>query len=424
KNKAEAEAALLKAQPSFPNMEQLNELLHLAKCHTSILLNVTQAKCQKLEIKVFLQQAKLALCSSQPEREHIKKDKGKKAISLKDAKECTKENRGRGKAEAAKHESEIRKEELTNLLGSEVVNKKGPITLKVYREDDSSEIVPEFKANDLHLYTTKAELGIDLDRPLSEQDPLDRLNDLTNKKRNHANDIHDFFRANNRLKSSVQYKGHPAGTVLNEHVLASLASALQVLRRSRSIFTSVYVVVQTLKKDSWKELQFSLFKFEGDNTLIVIQPPCYSASKALSSPEFWARLDVVVLQWIYNTISSDLLHTILQPNATAKNNCYDGVIVILQQSDTLPPFYEACSRLIIKETHKTKQVVNAATNAGTAILSTTYQAKAQSGGSTNLKSPSSPGFSSNNHGGRGGGRNNRGERGGRGRGNGNYNHNY
>ncbi|GJV26375.1 hypothetical protein Tco_1379070 [Tanacetum coccineum] len=53
-----------------------------------------------------------------------------------------------------------------------------------------------------YLRTTKAEVGIDLDRPLSEQDPLDRLNDLGNKKGKHADDIHDFFRANKRLKSS------------------------------------------------------------------------------------------------------------------------------------------------------------------------------------------------------------------------------
>ncbi|GJS18223.1 hypothetical protein Tco_0412695 [Tanacetum coccineum] len=93
----------------------------------------------------------------------------------------------------------------------------------VYKEDDTSEIIHEFKASDLHhgewrevvkacpnkkgkgclsvykqiqermdyLCTTKAELGIDLDRP------------LTNK----------------MLKLSVQYEDHLAGTVLNEPVL-------------------------------------------------------------------------------------------------------------------------------------------------------------------------------------------------------------
>ncbi|GKF06276.1 hypothetical protein Tco_0036944 [Tanacetum coccineum] len=87
------------------------------------------------------------------------------------------------KAEAAKREGKIRKKELIDLLGPDVVNKyyndklqydryydkmlnrraksriancdiltrKGPITLKVYREDDISEIIPNFKASDLHL---------------------------------------------------------------------------------------------------------------------------------------------------------------------------------------------------------------------------------------------------------------------------------
>ncbi|GJY82288.1 hypothetical protein Tco_0495664 [Tanacetum coccineum] len=39
------------------------------------------------------------------------------------------------------------------------------------------------------------------------------------KKRKHADDIHDYFKANKRLKSSVQYEDHLPGTVLNEPVL-------------------------------------------------------------------------------------------------------------------------------------------------------------------------------------------------------------
>ncbi|KAD4386050.1 hypothetical protein E3N88_26219 [Mikania micrantha] len=34
-------------------------------------------------------------------------------------------------------------------------------------------------------------------------------------------------------------------------------------------------------------------------------------------PAIWSRLDAIVLQWIYSTISNDLLHTILKPNSTA-----------------------------------------------------------------------------------------------------------
>ncbi|GJU75183.1 hypothetical protein Tco_1272253 [Tanacetum coccineum] len=169
--------------------------------------------------------------SSQPKGKHIKEDKGKKALSSEEAeKESTKsgsddetkympssmvksskkkelkkfnfvtesrehvhltkeqisaqkEIEEEAKAKAARREGEIRKEELIDLLGLEVVNKyyndklqcdkycdkmlnrraasritncdvltrKGPITLKVYREDGTSEIIPNFKASDLHL---------------------------------------------------------------------------------------------------------------------------------------------------------------------------------------------------------------------------------------------------------------------------------
>ncbi|GJX62044.1 hypothetical protein Tco_0294944 [Tanacetum coccineum] len=146
------------------------------------------------------------------------------------------------KAEAARREGEMRKEELIDLLGPEVVKKyyndklqydkycdkmlnrraksritncdiltrNGLITLKVYREDDTSEIILEFKASDLHLREW---------REVVKVYPKKRLNDQENKKRKHANDIHDFFKASKRLKSSVQYKDLPAGIVLNEPVL-------------------------------------------------------------------------------------------------------------------------------------------------------------------------------------------------------------
>ncbi|GJV30178.1 hypothetical protein Tco_1386626 [Tanacetum coccineum] len=51
------------------------------------------------------------------------------------------------------------------------------------------------------------------------KDPLDKLNDLANKRRKHADDIHDYFKAYKRLKSSVQYKDHLPRIVLNEPVL-------------------------------------------------------------------------------------------------------------------------------------------------------------------------------------------------------------
>ncbi|GJX84377.1 hypothetical protein Tco_0335151 [Tanacetum coccineum] len=218
--------------------------------------------------------------SSQPEGEHIKKDKGKKAMSSEEVeKESTISNSDdetdnihltkeqinqqkkieeEAKAEAAKQEGEVRKAELVDLLDAKVVNKyyddklqydryydkmlnrrtesritnydvlnkKGPITLKVYREDGTSEVIRNFKSSDLHLgewrevvkacpnrtgkgwktiygqiqtrmdylHTTEVELGINLDIPL----------------------------INKRLKLSVQYEDHLPGTVLNEPVLGMI----------------------------------------------------------------------------------------------------------------------------------------------------------------------------------------------------------
>ncbi|GJX44318.1 hypothetical protein Tco_0260994 [Tanacetum coccineum] len=242
--------------------------------------------------------------TSQPEGELIKKDKGKEAMSSKDAeeegaesdsdddtinlagsmvesskkkkmkkfdfvtkggehvhftKEQIKEHKRIGesvKADAAKQEVEERKEEWIDLLGvdevtkyykakfqydkycdkmlnrraqsritnCDVLTRKGPITLKVYREDGTNEVIPNFKASDLHLgewreVVKASELGIDLDKPLGEQNPLERLNDLARKKRKHTDDIHDLFRSTKKFKSSLQYGDHPAGTVLNEPVL-------------------------------------------------------------------------------------------------------------------------------------------------------------------------------------------------------------
>ncbi|GJT43410.1 hypothetical protein Tco_0952125 [Tanacetum coccineum] len=167
--------------------------------------------------------------------EHIKKDKGIKAMSSEKAKnestnsdfdndethltvsidessKIKKKIEEDAKAEAAKRENEVRKEELVDLIGLEVVNKTGKGWKIIY---------DQIRSRMNYIHTTEAELGINLDIPLSKQDPLDKLNGLVNKKRKHADDIHDYFKANKRLKSSVQYEDHLAGTVPNELVLGS-----------------------------------------------------------------------------------------------------------------------------------------------------------------------------------------------------------
>lgn len=51
------------------------------------------------------------------------------------------------------------------------------------------------------------------------------------------------------------------------------------------------------------------------------------------------------------------------------NENYDGVATLIQQTDPLPPFYEALSKLM-EETRKNQQTPSAANTAGTALLST------------------------------------------------------
>ncbi|GJZ51047.1 hypothetical protein Tco_0605562 [Tanacetum coccineum] len=78
---------------------------------------------------------------------------------------------------------------------------QSPITLKVYREDGTSEIIPSFKANDLHIGEWRQVMKA-----------------CPNRTRKGWETIYKKI-ANKRLKSSVQYKDHLPGIVLNEPVL-------------------------------------------------------------------------------------------------------------------------------------------------------------------------------------------------------------
>nr|GEV35007.1 retrovirus-related Pol polyprotein from transposon TNT 1-94 [Tanacetum cinerariifolium] len=56
-------------------------------------------------------------------------------------------------------------------------------------------------------------------------------------------------------------------------------------------------------------------------------PPKDAALTKVVDPETWSTLDAIVLKWIYGTIFSDLMHTILEPDTTAAkawNNGYRG----------------------------------------------------------------------------------------------------
>ncbi|GJU60984.1 hypothetical protein Tco_1238750 [Tanacetum coccineum] len=126
------------------------------------------------------------------------------------------------KAKMAKKQEEEMKDELINLLGVDVVKKYYKAKLQLQSSDlylsewkevmkacpnrkgaGWSTIYGQIKTRMDYLHTTEAELGIDLEKPLQERDPLGRLNEQVRKKRKHADDIHDVFRSTKTYKSSV-----------------------------------------------------------------------------------------------------------------------------------------------------------------------------------------------------------------------------
>ncbi|GJR33360.1 hypothetical protein Tco_1109592 [Tanacetum coccineum] len=97
--------------------------------------------------------------SSQTEGKHMKKDKGKKALSLEEAvKESTESDSDDDEThlsgsmvESSRIKKKIEEEAKAEAAKRESETKKGPITLKVYRKDGISEVISNFKASDMHL---------------------------------------------------------------------------------------------------------------------------------------------------------------------------------------------------------------------------------------------------------------------------------
>ncbi|GKD30907.1 hypothetical protein Tco_1241685, partial [Tanacetum coccineum] len=130
----------------------------------------------------------------------------------------------------------LKRKKNPKITNCEVLTKKGPITLKIYREDGFEEVISNLKVSDLHLAEwreviqvfsdksekgwktiyvlvktrldqltqTEQELKIDLNKPLKVQDPLNELNELANKKRKRASEFSDEPRSTKKVKSSVR----------------------------------------------------------------------------------------------------------------------------------------------------------------------------------------------------------------------------
>ncbi|GJW59751.1 hypothetical protein Tco_0109086, partial [Tanacetum coccineum] len=136
----------------------------------------------------------------------------------------------------------------------DILTRKGPIVMKIYRDDGTSETIREFRISDLHLTEWKEVLDkygkrngkswakvyqqmktkinefnkmgelLELDHtiPLGEQDPNLQLNRLAKKKRRDFVSTQDYFRSTKRYKESVKFDKHSIRTVLNEFVLGMI----------------------------------------------------------------------------------------------------------------------------------------------------------------------------------------------------------
>ncbi|GJZ41004.1 hypothetical protein Tco_0587890 [Tanacetum coccineum] len=132
----------------------------------------------------------------------------------------------------------LKRRKIPKITNHDVLTKIGPITPKVYREDGIDEVISNIKVSDLHLAEwrevvqacpnmkekgwktiygliktrieylnqTEKELKINFNKPLKEQDPLNELNDLANKKRKRIDDLKDHSRSTKKHKSSVQHE--------------------------------------------------------------------------------------------------------------------------------------------------------------------------------------------------------------------------
>ncbi|GJY86855.1 hypothetical protein Tco_0500881 [Tanacetum coccineum] len=139
----------------------------------------------------------------------------------------------------------LKRRKSSKIINCDVLAQKGHISLKVYREDGTIEIIANSNSVTYiwlngermeYLDQTEKELKIDFNKPLKEQDPLNELNDLANKKRKRTGDSRDHSRSTKKHKSSVQHEEEKIGKYLH----FSLCSGTKT------------------EEGLWKELQFSL----------------------------------------------------------------------------------------------------------------------------------------------------------------------
>nr|GEW09192.1 hypothetical protein [Tanacetum cinerariifolium] len=249
KSKVEAEAALLNAQPSFPNVEQLNELLlnellvkslqtefskilssrdfssslptklkDLPSKFNELTEGIKGLKTQVHELEIELPKELKEISTKLEDFTKTATSLTSQVTELKTLYDSVEEAHVTGSMVKSSTEKTLKKFDFVTKDGRHIHLSKEQINNQKKLEEEAKAEAAKQEGD-----VRKAEM-VDCFGP---EDPLDKLNDLANKKRKHVDDIHDYFKATKMLKSSVDYGDHLPGTVLNEPVLGIKQSPLE-----------------------------------------------------------------------------------------------------------------------------------------------------------------------------------------------------
>jgi hypothetical protein len=84
-------------------------------------------------------------------------------------------------------------------------------------------------------------------------------------------------------------------------------------------FIKIKLDIEKSQYNTWSELfKIHATAYQVIDHIIPSTADTSDTSLKQTDPALWSRLDAVVLQWIYGTISDDLLNTIIERNSTAE----------------------------------------------------------------------------------------------------------
>ncbi|GKC85875.1 hypothetical protein Tco_1141592, partial [Tanacetum coccineum] len=201
----EAEVALLFAQPSFLNVQQLTKVMgnqkYVEELEVEILgdLKVLPEKLEEFQSSISVLTNKVAAL----ENLKLELPTGLPALPGQVVKTQV-------KADVAKAEIKKVKEELIDLLDLDVVERMYNDKVKY---DNYCNKMLNRRAQGMITNCDVLSRGKD---PITLKDPIIKRNTLAKKKRKHADDLYDNFRSTKRYKSSVLFVDHQARTVLNK----------------------------------------------------------------------------------------------------------------------------------------------------------------------------------------------------------------